>query len=235
MKMANFAMEATGYLYCFSNRTMPGVLKIGMTEREPQQRLKEANTSDTWRPPTPYVLEFAKKVKNPKYKETLLHTLLSQYTERINPKREFFRVSSEEVNAFFNLMDGDYIVPNSGEETVDDYSDDDTDELAEGDAENAKSLITRKGPNDMSKYFTNGQKIRHTIGINKTWVGVYNTEHNGIIYEGDIYKSLSGFVNAHHRNNGTYKNNGVSGWRYAECECNGEWVSVKEYANKIPI
>jgi hypothetical protein len=89
---------------------MPGLLKIGMTERTPKIRLSEANTTDTWRPPTPYKLEMAKKVINPKQKETTLHLLLAQFTERINPNREFFRVSLEEIKAFFDLMDGDIIL-----------------------------------------------------------------------------------------------------------------------------
>jgi hypothetical protein len=101
-----------GYLYCFSNESMPGILKVGMTERIPNMRLNEANTSDTWRPPTPYKFEFAKKVYNPKQKERTLHMLLSKYTERINPRREFFRVSLEEVNTFFELMDGELYIKN---------------------------------------------------------------------------------------------------------------------------
>lgn len=113
-----------GYVYCFSNESMPGILKIGMTERTPDARLAEANSSDTWRPPTPYKIEFAKKVIHPKEKETILHTLLSKYTDRINPKREFFRVSSDEVKIFFELMDGNWwnnIVKNKNiEEEIDD-------------------------------------------------------------------------------------------------------------------
>ena len=105
-----------GYLYCFSNESMSGILKVGMTERTPEIRLNEANSSDTWRPPTPYKIEFSKKVLNPKQKETTLHSLLSQYTERINPKREFFRVSSEEVKTFFDLIDGDLWVKEDPEE-----------------------------------------------------------------------------------------------------------------------
>lgn len=97
----------TGYIYCFSNISMPGILKIGMTERTPEIRLREANTSDTWRPPTPYTLDFAKKILNPKHKEVSLHKLLEQYTERINPKREFFRASINEVLLFIDLMDGE--------------------------------------------------------------------------------------------------------------------------------
>ena len=41
-----------GYVYCFSNESMKGILKVGMTERTPNIRLNEANASDTWRPPT---------------------------------------------------------------------------------------------------------------------------------------------------------------------------------------
>lgn len=97
-----------GYLYCFSNRSMPSILKIGVTTREPLIRLKEANMSDTWRPPTPYEMEFAKKVISPMEKETILHTILAKYTERVNPNREFFRASVEEVKKLFDLIDGDY-------------------------------------------------------------------------------------------------------------------------------
>ena len=42
---------------------MQGILKIGMTERTPIERLNEANTADTWRPPTPYAIVCSKKKK----------------------------------------------------------------------------------------------------------------------------------------------------------------------------
>lgn len=103
-----FKRRTIGHLYCFSNTSMPGILKIGMTKRTPEIRLKEANKSDTWKPPTPYVIEFAKRVISPKVKETILHTILAKYSERINPKREFFRVSVKEVKDLFDLMDGEY-------------------------------------------------------------------------------------------------------------------------------
>ena len=86
---------------------MPDILKIGMTERTPEIRLSEANSSDTWRPPTQYKIELAKKVFKPKEKETTLHKLLSLYSDRINPKREFFKIPLEEVKIFFELIDGE--------------------------------------------------------------------------------------------------------------------------------
>lgn len=95
-----------GYIYCFSNESMPGILKVGMTKRTPDIRLAEANSSDTWRPPTLYNMEFAKKVTNPTHKEITLHKLLTKYTKRINTRREFFSALSVEVKDLFDLMDG---------------------------------------------------------------------------------------------------------------------------------
>ncbi len=97
-----------GYIYCFSNPSMPGLVKVGMTERPPTERLAEANKTDTYRPPTPYQMEFAKKVVDPREMETILHDVLSRYTVRVNPKREFFRASVEGVRRLFDLIDGIY-------------------------------------------------------------------------------------------------------------------------------
>lgn len=105
---------STGYIYCMTNPSMPGMVKVGMTARTPEARLYEANSSDTWKPPTSYAIEFAKKVSNPKQKETTIHTLLSKYTERIHAKREFFRVSPDAVKMLFDLIDGDFwVIPSS--------------------------------------------------------------------------------------------------------------------------
>lgn len=98
---------SSGYIYCFSNESMPGIFKIGMTERTPEERLKEANATDTWRPPTPYKIEIAKKVINPMEKEKAIHNILEKYKDRINPNREFFRSSIDIIKMFFNIMDGE--------------------------------------------------------------------------------------------------------------------------------
>ena len=94
-----------GYIYCFSNPSLSNILKIGMTERTPRDRLLEANSS-TWTP-TPFKLELAKKVNNPRLKESILHKLLQKYNKRINNKREFFEISIEELKLFFDLLDGE--------------------------------------------------------------------------------------------------------------------------------
>ena len=93
-----------GYLYCLSNESMPGLLKVGMTSRTPEDRAKELFTTGV---PLPFKIEFAKKIKNTNKKEGIIHNILSQYKDRINPRREFFRVPPEEVKALFDLIDGE--------------------------------------------------------------------------------------------------------------------------------
>ena len=208
-----------GYIYCFSNVSMPGILKVGMTERTPEARLSEANASDTWRPPTPYKIEFAKKVLNPSKKESTLHTLLEQYTERIHPRREFFRVSSEEVRTFFDLIDGEMWVEIREEEEEEEEEEDTSD--------SAQVNVTDvKGCRDMLKCFTNGQRIRHKIG-SYTWIGIYDFSKNGIIHDKIVYDSLTKFATTHARkeynpDRATDRN----GWKNCECEVDGKWIST---------
>lgn len=105
-----------GWIYAMTNPSMPGLTKVGMTTREPEARLLEANTSGTWGPPTPYTLEFAKKVSNPLQKETAVHIIMEK--ERIHPRREFFRISPEEVLKLFDLIDGEMWVETVIDETL---------------------------------------------------------------------------------------------------------------------
>ncbi len=210
-----------GYIYCFSNPVMPGILKVGMTERTPEVRLVEANASDTWRPPTPYKIEFAKKVSDASGKEKTLHTLLEQYTERINPRREFFRVSPEEVRKFFDLMDGEMWTETHVEEEEDEEEDTSADP-----APRVKQASV-KGCRDMTKCFTNGQRIRHTIGINKTWIGTYDSSKNGIVCDGKTYYTLSELAKAHNKNELPHRiTNTANGWKECECEVDEKWIST---------
>jgi hypothetical protein len=203
---------ADGYIYCMSNESMPGILKVGMTERTPEIRLKEANSSDTWRPPTAYTIEFAKKVLNASGKEKTLHILLEQYTDRIHPRREFFRVSPEEVRKFFDLMDGEMWLEISA---VEEY---------EEDEEPSPKLL--KGCRDMTKCFKHGQRIRHTIGINNTWVATYDLIKEKIIYNRDEYNSMCAFANAHYKSIRPESKPHADGWGGCECEIDGKWVST---------
>ena len=196
---------------------MPNILKIGTTERTPKERLKEANSSDTWKPPTPYKIEFAKKVKNPKEKETTLHKLLEQYTERINFRREFFKVSLEEIKIFFDLIDGEIYKEDEENKRNED--------IEEDEKNNSDLYNSKRNMHNMSQYFKDGQRIRHVIGINRIWIGIYNLSQNVIIYEGNMYKSLSGFALKHNRVYNLLRKT-TNGWSECEYEVDGNWVST---------
>jgi len=213
---------ADGYIYCFSNSCMPGILKVGMTERTPGIRLREANSSDTWRPPTPYKIEFAKRVSNASLKENTLHTLLEQYTERVNPRREFFRVSAEEVQKFFDLMDGEIWT-----QTHEEGEEEEEEESSSSDSVTRVKSALLKGCRDMSKCFTNGQRIRHKIGINRIWIGTYDYSRNVIVCDGKIYNSPSGLAAAHNKIELPHRiTNTANGWQQCECEVDGAWISI---------
>jgi hypothetical protein len=95
-----------GYIYCLSNPSITGMVKVGMTlspDMTPDKRAKKLFTTGV---PMPFNIEFAKKVKDPRGKEASLHKLLEIYTDRVCPCREFFRTSPEVVRNFFDLIDG---------------------------------------------------------------------------------------------------------------------------------
>jgi hypothetical protein len=91
-----------GSVYCLSNISMLELLKVGASHEEsPKKRVLDGNTC-TW-VPTPFHIEFAKKVKNPFKIEKEIHAKLAEY--RLKGK-EFFKVSVEIVRKIFDEIDG---------------------------------------------------------------------------------------------------------------------------------
>ena len=99
-------MAYDGWIYCMSNPSMPGLVKVGQTGKDPRERASELYTTGV---PTEFRLEFAKKVRDYTQKEKQLHTLLAKLYERPNNSREFFRCSSSDVHELFELIDGVYL------------------------------------------------------------------------------------------------------------------------------
>jgi len=201
-----------GFIYCSSNECMPGLVKVGITiEQTPSERAKQLYTTGV---PLPFKVEFAKKVKDPEGKEKTIHELLEQFAVRVNSKREFFRVKPEIVLKFFDLMDGEMWTENL------DNEEDDEDEDESSQTKSSK----KKGCRDMTKCFTNGQRIRHKIGINKIWIGEYDASRNVIVYDGKCY-TPSGFATAHYAIDNPIRTT-ANGWGECEYEVNGNWVSI---------
>lgn len=87
-------------VYVFSNPAMPGLVKIGKTNRESiDHRLKELFTTSV---PLPFECEFACEVKKSKDVELALHTAFNPY--KIHPKREYFRIMADQAIAILKIM-----------------------------------------------------------------------------------------------------------------------------------
>jgi len=161
---------ADGWIYCLSNPSMPGILKVGMTDKTPEERAK-----------------------------TLFTTGVP------SPRREFFRISVEEVTLFFQLIDGEWWseMPLSPEPLLEEFE---------------QTTAT------LSNCFTSGQRIRHKYGIN-TWIATYDTEKDRFVRGEKLYASPKEFVLSHMK---TYKPEDklTNGWQSCECEMNNKWVPI---------
>jgi hypothetical protein len=97
-------MSSSGFIYCFSNPAMPEYVMVGYTLTTVEQSLAWANSfDDAWHPPTPYHVEFAKRVSRVAFKYDNLVSLLDKHIEKVG---RCFRTDPEEIREFFNLMDG---------------------------------------------------------------------------------------------------------------------------------
>lgn len=97
-----------GYVYALENPIIPGVLKIGMTQKTPAIRCDEINREGgAGKLPTNYVCLWSKYVDDCRAVEQLIHLRLKAF--RINPKREFFTISlpsmleliTDEISPYF--------------------------------------------------------------------------------------------------------------------------------------
>ena len=88
---------------------MPGYVKIGKTNNNLEQRIRELSASTSV--PLPFTVFYACIVKNAQFVEHQLHDAFDD--NRVNPKREFFRVAPERVVAALKLAEIENITPKS--------------------------------------------------------------------------------------------------------------------------
>jgi len=80
------------YVYILSNISMPGLIKIGRTNRSVEERLKELNNTSL---PTQFIVEHTIETSESKYLEKMVHKNFDKH--RVNENREFFRIHHEIV------------------------------------------------------------------------------------------------------------------------------------------
>jgi hypothetical protein len=77
----------TGYIYCLVNASIPGLVKIGKTKRNPHERAAEISASTGV--PTPFEIKWSRQVADMDKAESDLHAALLGC--RLSKRREFFR------------------------------------------------------------------------------------------------------------------------------------------------
>jgi hypothetical protein len=92
IKPNKYVFEKKEYVYILSNISMPGLIKIGRTNRSVDERLKELNNTSL---PTQFIVEHIIKTSDSKFLEKMVHTNFEKH--RVNDNREFFRIHHEVV------------------------------------------------------------------------------------------------------------------------------------------
>ncbi|MDO9713201.1 GIY-YIG nuclease family protein [Paracraurococcus lichenis] len=86
-------MTRTGYVYVLTNPAMPGMVKVGMTERHPYARAKELSAHTGV--PSPFQVAWFAEVEVCAAVEAAVKVAMDRY--RVNGRREFFSVTVPEA------------------------------------------------------------------------------------------------------------------------------------------
>lgn len=91
---------ALSVVYVLTNAAMPGLVKIGKTQNDDAAaRMGQLYTTGV---PFPFDVEFVCRVENPDEVEKALHQAFAP--QRVNSKREFFRIEASQAIAILKLL-----------------------------------------------------------------------------------------------------------------------------------
>ena len=92
-----------GYVYVLINTSMPNLVKIGKTTKEPNERVKELSSATGVA--TPFILVYYRQFNNCHSAERKIHTLLEDKGARFSNSREFFEISTTEAINIIQTVD----------------------------------------------------------------------------------------------------------------------------------
>jgi hypothetical protein len=218
-------MTDLGFVYCMSNPSMPGLLKIGKVSltkkgyRTPNTRARELYDTGV---PLPFIVEFVIKTYECEKLEKQIHKIYDKC--RINAKREFFRISINEVEELFKS----YIILGCSWWKEDDKALEENKEHEQiiQDSYNNTSI----GCRNENRCFIDQQKIMYPLkndnGENIEILGFYDKNTQQIICNDKSYKSLNTFVVEHNKIHRKNKNPSANAWLKCKCEINNKWIST---------
>jgi hypothetical protein len=97
--------EGDSWVYILKNASMPNLIKIGYTKKEPDIRAKQVSRGTGV--PTNFSVEFAFKCFNAESLEREIHKYLKPF--RVNNNKEFFQISIEEAESTIELLGQRYL------------------------------------------------------------------------------------------------------------------------------
>ena len=101
-----------GVVYLLTNEAMPGLVKIGMTEADdPSVRIDQLYQTNV---PVPFECALAMQVEDPRSIEAKLHQVFGP--DRVNPKREFFKIDPDQAVAALTIASGEDVTPRVNDE-----------------------------------------------------------------------------------------------------------------------
>ena len=226
--------EKEGYVYCMTNEHMPGFVKVGYTDRTPEDRLGEAN-GDTWSIPC-WKCETFVRVKSPRDAEKAIHLLLSHESGRVSPRREFFTCSVEYVKMVFAILrtqnpelmpqavilaEVATVIANEMRRTVSF-----TTEFTEAAASPASSA-GGTGIRESKRIFRDGQILKHVYKGDEA-MAIYRKDRDVFVWKGIEFASFSRLNSAHKQFVNPEIKSAGNAWDEWTCmDTNGNYVPVK--------
>jgi len=92
---------SAGFIYILENEAIPGLLKIGSTEKHPEERARELAGTGV---PKPFKVVYHRHVSDCQLIEKLVHQALESQGFRENSNREFFDVSTNQAVALIETI-----------------------------------------------------------------------------------------------------------------------------------
>lgn len=122
-----------GIIYIVVNEAMPGIVKVGLTQGDLADRIKQLDHTSV---PLPFECFYAARVNNVEFVEKQLHDAFADY--RVRKNREFFEVSPERVVSALKLAEVENVTPST------DIVESDDDQKALNKARNKRAVFNFK-------------------------------------------------------------------------------------------
>ena len=98
--------NSSGFVYVMINTSYTGLVKIGKTTKDPDERAKELSSATGV--VTPFIVVYKRQFNNCHVAEKVIHNILEEQGYRVNSSREFFSIDiTEAINLIMTIPNED--------------------------------------------------------------------------------------------------------------------------------